>query len=177
MKKVSILFVATLIVTVWMAGSWIFFNSTAVGAQESDTPAVADSQKSASPDSAMDRGRDGHFKGRHGRHHKFFKKLNLSDAQKKQIRSIRDEERANMRPLKQKLREGRNELSDLRKSGPFDEPKVRAIAKGQADTLTDLIVAKERMKSRIYDVLTPDQRAKAEKMRESWKSRKKGPKS
>ena len=46
-----------------------------------------------------------------------------------------------------------------------------AIAKGQADILTELTVAKERMESRIYALLTPEQRAKAEEIRESWKTR------
>ena len=75
-----------------------------------------------------------------------------------------------MKPLVQQLKAGRDQLDALRKSGPFDEAKVRSIAKGQADTLIELIVAKERMKSRIYAVLTPEQRTKAEELRESWKS-------
>ncbi len=55
--------------------------------------------------------------------------------------------------------------------GQFDETKVRAIAKGQADTIADMIVAKERMKSRLFAVLTPEQRTKVEQMCEKWKAR------
>jgi Spy/CpxP family protein refolding chaperone len=84
--------------------------------------------------------------------------------------SIRLEERAKMKPLVQKLKAGRDELRALPK-GQFDEAKVRAIAKGQADTIADLIVAREHMKSRIYAVLTPEQRANVEQMREKWQSR------
>jgi Spy/CpxP family protein refolding chaperone len=74
-----------------------------------------------------------------------------------------------MKPLVLKLKAGREQLCALPK-GQFDEAKVRAIAKGQADIITELIVDKERMKSRIYAVLTPEQRTKVEQMREKWKS-------
>lgn len=174
MKKVSSLYVVTLLVTVWMAGSWLFLNSLAIGAPEPDTstPAAVTHQKAKSPDLAKDR-EFCNFKHRHGKG-KFLEKLGLTDAQKSQVSSIRDEERANIKPLVQKLREGRKELRELTKSGQFDEARVRAIAKAQADTITDLIVAKQRMRSKIYVVLTPEQRAKAEKMRESWKAEHKG---
>ncbi len=76
-----------------------------------------------------------------------------------------------MKPLVEKLKEARKEFRALTTAPTFDEAKVRSIAKGQSDTITELIVAKERMKSRIWGVLTPDQRAKAEKMRESWKAK------
>ncbi len=171
MKKASLVYVVTLLVTVWMAGSWLFLNSLAIAAQGADTsgPAVATHQKAKSPDSAEDK-EFCNFKHRHGKQ-QFLKKLGLTDAQKGQVRTIMDEERANIKPLVQKLRDGRKELRELGKSGRFDEAQVRAIAKGQADTITELIVAKQRMRSKIYEVLTPDQRAKAEKMRESWKDR------
>jgi Spy/CpxP family protein refolding chaperone len=84
--------------------------------------------------------------------------------------SIRLEERAKMKPLVQKLKAGRDQLRALPK-GQFDEAKVRVIAKEQANIITDLIVEKQRMKSRFYAVLTPEQRAKFEQMREKWKSR------
>ena len=100
----------------------------------------------------------------------FGRKLNLTDAQRKQMKTIVSEERPKMKPLFEQLKAGREQLDALIKSGPFDEAKVRSIAKAQADTLIDMIVAKERMKSQIYAVLTPEQRAKAEKLREAWKT-------
>ena len=95
----------------------------------------------------------------------------MTDEQKKEMFSIRLDERAKMKPLFQKLKDGRKQLIDVVKTGKFDEAKVRAIAKGQADIIADIIVEKARMKSRMYAVLTPEQRAKAEQMRESWKAR------
>ncbi len=177
MKRLLTGFTITLVAAVWMIGSWFFFNSIASGAQGSATPAVADVSKTGPQDTGAAKCEcghhwkhcHGHWKHHHGHHH-FWKKLNLTDAQKKEMFSIRLEERAKIKPLVQKLKEGRDQLRALPK-GQFDEAKVRAIAKGQADTITELIVEKQRMKSRIYAVLTPEQRAKVEQMREKWQSR------
>jgi Spy/CpxP family protein refolding chaperone len=178
MKKIFAGFAVTLVAAVWMAGSWFFFNSIAVGAQGSATHAVADVSKTGPKDESAAEGHcgkhwkgcHGHWKGCHG-HHRLWKKLKVTDAQKKEMFAIRLEERAKIKPLFQQLKAGRDQLNALRKSEPFDEAKVRSIAKGQADTLIEMIVVKERMKSRIFAVLTPEQRAKAQELRESWKAR------
>jgi Spy/CpxP family protein refolding chaperone len=174
MKRLLTGFTVTLVAVVWMTGSWFFFNSIGVGAQGSATPAFADVNKSDPPDTGAVEGKCGehwkhHHRGHHGHHH-LWKKLNLTDVQKKEMFSIRLEERAKMKPLFEQLKAGRDKLRALPK-GQFDEAKVRAIAKGQSDTFADIIVAKERMKSRMYAVLTPEQRTKAEQMREKWQSR------
>jgi protein CpxP len=183
MKKLLTGFAVTLVAVVWMTGSWFFFNSIAVGAQGSATPAVADTGKTGPKDEAAAEGHCGmhckHWKhhhghcGHHGHHgyHHLWKKLHLTDAQKTQIHTIISEERAKMKPLVQQLKAGRDQLIALRKSGAFDEAKVRSIAKGQADTIVELIVAREGMKSKVFAVLTPEQRTKAQELRESWKAR------
>jgi len=176
MKRVLTAFAVTLVAVVWMAGSWFFFNSIAIGAQGSATPAVADADKAAPKDEAAAKGHCGkhwqHWKHHghcHGHHH-LWKMLHITDAQKTQIHAIISEERAKMEPLFEQLKAGHKELKALRKSGTFDEAQVRSIAKGQADTIVELIVTKERMKSRVYAVLTPEQRTKAQELRESWKT-------
>ncbi len=173
MKRLLTAFTITFVAAVWMIGTWLFFNSIAVGAQQgSATPAVADVSKTGPQDADAAECESGHHWkhwGRHGHHH-LWKELNLTDAQKKEMFSIRLEERAKIKPLVQKLKAGRDQLRAL-PMGQFDEAKVRAVAKGQADIRTELIVEKQRMKSRIYGVLTQEQRAKVEQMREKWKSR------
>jgi protein CpxP len=174
MKRLLTGFTITLVAAVWMTGSWLFFNSIAAGAQGSATPGVADVSKTGPHDTDAAQCECGHHwkhhhMGHYGHHH-LWKELNLNDAQEKEMFSIRLDERAKMKPLVQKLNEGRDQLRALPR-GQFDEAKVRAIAKGQADIITELIVEKQRMKSRIYGVLTPEQRAKVEQMHEKWKSR------
>lgn len=164
MKRVLTVLAVVLVAAVWITASWFFFNSIAAGAEESNAPAVADLNNGNPADKHGEnlKGHDGH-KG-------LWKELNLTDEQRKQVRPIVKEERAKMKPLVQRLKAGRDQLNALRKSGPFDETKVRSIAKGQADTLTELILQRERMKSRIYELLTPEQRAKAEQLQKSSKA-------
>jgi protein CpxP len=172
MKRLFTGLAVTLVAAVWMTGSWFFFNSIAAGAQGSDTPAAIEAGKDNPHDVGSPAGKCEH----HKHHHfgfRFLEKLNLTDRQKDQVHSIINEERPKIKPLVQNLKAGRDQLSTLRKSGPFDEAKVRAVAKGQADILTELIVEKERVKSKIYAVLTPEQRARAEQLREEWKAQRK----
>jgi Spy/CpxP family protein refolding chaperone len=46
-------------------------------------------------------------------------------------------------------------------NGTFDEAQARTFANKQSQVMSNLIVEKQRTKSQIYSVLTPDQRQKA----------------
>ncbi len=87
--------------------------------------------------------------------------LNLNEAQQAQIKTIVNDEFANARPLLARLDENRRQLQAATADGQFDETQVRAIAAQQAQIMTELIVARERAKAKVFNVLTPDQRAKA----------------
>jgi periplasmic protein CpxP/Spy len=93
------------------------------------------------------------------------RRLDLSDAQQTQVRSILEAERPNVQPLVQQLLEGRRQMAAAEKDG-FDEAKVRTIAAQQAQNITELIVIKERVQSKVYQVLTPEQRTKFDQMRQ-----------
>ncbi|MDR3568924.1 MAG: Spy/CpxP family protein refolding chaperone [Syntrophobacteraceae bacterium] len=160
MKKIFIGFCIALVATVWMSGSSIFFNSIARSAEGVGAQAIAG-------EGCFCRHHGGHW--RH--HHHFWKMLDLTDNQKKEMFSIKLEERAKMKPLFQSLKTAREQLVALVKSGKFDEAKAKEIAKGQAAVLSDIIVDVARMHARMYAVLTPEQRAKLDKMHEQWKSR------
>ena len=159
MRKIFIGFSIVLLAAVWMSGSWVFFNSTALGAEGCGCPA------------GIEQGGFGHHHGGPWmHHHRFWKMLDLTDTQKKEMFSIKLDERAKMKPLIQSLKAGREQLVTLVLSGKFDEAKAHAIAKEQASTIENLIVAKARMHARLFSVLTPEQRAKLEKLRQEWKS-------
>jgi periplasmic protein CpxP/Spy len=100
--------------------------------------------------------------GRHGggmlRH--MSKELNLTADQQNQIKSIMQAERGKTKPLTLQLR--RNEQAQNASiNGTFDEARARAFAQKQTQIMSDLIVEKQRTKSQIYSVLTPEQRQKA----------------
>lgn len=96
----------------------------------------------------------------------FAKRLGLTEAQRDQIRSVMAAERPAMEPLVEQLAAGRKELRKATANGTFDEAQVRALAEKQAQTLSELIVARARVRSRVFAVLTPEQRAKALELRE-----------
>ena len=60
----------------------------------------------------------------------------------------------------QQLRQNQ-QAEDANVNGSFDENQARTFANKQTQLMTDLIVEKERMRSQVYAVLTPEQRQKA----------------
>jgi Spy/CpxP family protein refolding chaperone len=114
---------------------------------------------------------------RHGwRHHGAFahlaRELNLNDTQKSEIQSIWQAERPTIASLVRELNAENKEMDRTTAQGNLDEGKVQEIAGRQGATVAKLLVEKEKLRSRIYTtVLTPDQRAKADKLQERWHSR------
>lgn len=86
--------------------------------------------------------------------------LNLSDAQQAQIKDILAKEKPTLWPLMQQMAQSHHDLRQLEESGTFDEAKVRALASQQAQIMTELMVQKARIHSEMFQVLTPDQKAK-----------------
>jgi Spy/CpxP family protein refolding chaperone len=100
-----------------------------------------------------------------GRHNGFMlkhmaKQLNLTAAQKTQIKGIMADEKTKIMPMMQQLRQN-EQAENANVNGSFDENQARAFAGKQAQLMTDLIVEKERTRSQVYALLTPEQRQKA----------------
>lgn len=103
--------------------------------------------------------------GRHGGWmlHHMAKELNLTADQQAQIKSIFQAERTKVQPLMQQLRQN-EQAQNATVNGNFDEAQARAFASKQTQIMSDLIVEKQRTKSQIYAVLTPEQRQKAQQL-------------
>lgn len=91
--------------------------------------------------------------------------LELSEAQKKQIQSIVDEERGKARAQKEREFDLHEQLHQLEQAATFDEPAVQKVATSLASLQAERLVARARMHARITALLTPAQRTLAEKMR------------
>jgi periplasmic protein CpxP/Spy len=87
--------------------------------------------------------------------------LQLSDAQKAQVKQIRASEKPTIMPLMEQLHAKRQQLRELEQSGTFDEAKARTLAAEQSQILTNLTVERARIHSQIFNILTPEQKAKA----------------
>lgn len=103
----------------------------------------------------------GHHRGWMLKH--MAKELNLTDAQQTQIKGIMADGKTRTMPLQQQLRQ--NKLAENANiSGSFNETQARAFAGKQAQLMTDLMVEKQRTRSQVYAVLTPEQRQKAQQL-------------
>jgi Spy/CpxP family protein refolding chaperone len=92
--------------------------------------------------------------------------LNLTDAQKTQIKSIWAAERPTITPLLRDVLNDCDEMASANANGTFDEARTRAIAEKHAASVSQLLIERERLISKIYnEVLTPQQRVKAEQLR------------
>ena len=95
------------------------------------------------------------------------RKLDLSDTQKTQIQSMIQAERPNFEPLVKQLASQQQQMLAATRGGSFDQAQVKTLADEQAQTLADLIVVRERVIANVYkNVLTPEQRTKADTLRE-----------
>lgn len=91
------------------------------------------------------------------------RELNLTADQQAQIKGIMQAQRTKVQPLMQQLRQN-EQAENATINGTFDEAQARAFAGKQTQIMSDLIVEKERTKSQIYAVLTPEQRQKAQQL-------------
>jgi len=87
-------------------------------------------------------------------------RANLTEAQQTQIKGILADSRTRTKPLVEQLRQN-EQAQNAAANGAFDEAQARAFAGKQAQIMSDLIVERQRTKSQIYSVLTPDQRQKS----------------
>jgi Spy/CpxP family protein refolding chaperone len=92
------------------------------------------------------------------------KALGLSDAQATELKPFLDSERATLDALMKKVGDSHRQIQEATKDGHFDEAQVRALASAHAQAQVDLIVEQERVKAKIYNTLTPEQRTRAEQM-------------
>src|SRR5215204_5809706 len=120
----------------------------------------------------MNRGGFGGFGGRG--FERIAEKLNLSDEQRTQVKTILEDSKTRVKPLMDSLRESRKQAETLGTDGTFNEEQVNQIANSQLETMKQLFIEKEKTKAQIFAVLTPEQRAEAAKMKDQFKERFKG---
>jgi protein CpxP len=91
---------------------------------------------------------------------RFAEKLNLTDAQKEQMKQIAARHRESTRALREQGRSARRGGGfDAFGGGTFDEAAVRATAQARANARVEMQVARARMMSEMYAVLTPEQKS------------------
>ena len=109
---------------------------------------------------------------RHRGMERMARELNLTDAQKAQVKTIMQSQKATVRPLMQQLAENRAAMLNATASGAFDQAKVQQLAVQRSQIMSQLMVQKAQIHSQIYNqVLTSEQKAKADQMRQNQLAR------
>ena len=118
--------------------------------------------------------------GPHGPHGGFggpgmeFRGLDLTDAQKAQVKQIMSAERPAMKPLMQQEMQNHQQMTALVRSGSFEEGKAQAIATQEAQIHTQIAVERAKIDAQVYQLLTPEQKTKLaerEAKRAQWMQR------
>ncbi len=131
--------------------------------------AIAKSQTADSPPPPMhvhphEFGLDGHMM-------EFFaKQLDITDAQKTQMKAVLQKEHVTMKPLMQQVHQMDEQLKQY-VEGTFDEAKVQALVGQEAQTLVQVKVQETRIHNQLYQMLTPEQQAKLKELEANREAR------
>ena len=125
---------------------------------------------------AMHKGFGGH--GMHGQGAMMMlRRLDLTSDQQAKVKEIFEANKGTVQPLREQLKANHEKLASL--GGNFDEGQVTAIAKQQGELMSQMIVARQKVKSQIFAILTDDQKAKAaqlqQEIKQHFQNRIKGP--
>ena len=96
--------------------------------------------------------------------------LNLTDSQKVQARTIFQQARQSAEPIRQELRQNREKLSAAAKVSN-SEGDIQKLANEQGRLLGKLIAIRTEASAKFYQMLTPEQRVKADQMHEQFRQR------
>lgn len=111
---------------------------------------------------------DGAKKVRKGGHHRRggrgkgfgFRGLELTEAQKAQVKEITTASRAKLAPVREALRANRQKMQAATANGTFDEAAVTAAAGEAASLRAQMTVERLKVRSQIFGILTDEQKAK-----------------
>ncbi|HEU5403398.1 MAG TPA: Spy/CpxP family protein refolding chaperone [Terriglobales bacterium] len=99
-------------------------------------------------------------------------KLNLTDSQKAQVKTIWQGERPTVAALLKELSAEQKQMNAANVDANFDASKVQSITNSQAETIQKLLIERQKIESQIYvSVLMPEQRTKFDQLKQNFPER------
>jgi len=95
------------------------------------------------------------------------RELNLTDAQREQVKQIVDSRQQESRAIGERAMAAREALHAATTSPSFDEGLIRAKAAEVASIEADMAVTRARSFADVFQILTPDQQAKVKELNDS----------
>lgn len=100
-----------------------------------------------------------------------FRNLDLTDAQKEQIKQIHENHRQALAPIREQIRQKRQEMRQASEGGAFNESLVTQKLTEIAPLEAKLMAERHRLHQETMSVLTAEQKTKLEQQREQFKNR------
>jgi len=97
--------------------------------------------------------------------------LNLTDAQREQVREIRERFREQGKASSQRLREAADKQRQAIETLPVNETLITSATQDMTQAQVDVAIQEARLHAEVWSVLTPEQQAQATKLRAERKAR------
>jgi protein CpxP len=91
--------------------------------------------------------------------------LDLTDAQRQQVRDVMQRHREEMQEVGRRLRAAYDAQRNAIETMPLNEALVRSTSQELAAAQTDMAILQARMHSEVFSLLTPEQQAKAKELK------------
>jgi protein CpxP len=91
--------------------------------------------------------------------------LDLTEQQRQQVAAIHEQNREAGQAAAEKLRAAHDAQRAAVTAVPFDENAIRTTTAALAAAMTEQALLQARIHAQVYEILTPEQRAKAEELR------------
>jgi protein CpxP len=137
-----------------LAGSLLAAGALAAGAASISIATAADEPAATTPPAG---GHGGWHHHRHGHGHWMLAKLNLTDAQKAQVKTIMTAAGPQMKSLHQQMRANSLKLSQTAPNDPNYAGMVAEVSQANASLHAQMITQREQVRAGVFKVLTPAQ--------------------
>jgi protein CpxP len=83
--------------------------------------------------------------------------IDLTDAQREQVRSIMDSHQAEFRQVHEKVREAHRAFAEATHAEPIDEAAIRTRSTAVANAMADEAVLRAKLRAEVFAILTAEQ--------------------
>jgi protein CpxP len=98
-------------------------------------------------------------------------RLDLSETQRQQVQEVAERYRADTRAAVDRIQAARDEQRKAVETVPLNEGQIRATTQALAEAQTELALQQARMRSEIFQLLTPEQQAEAQRLQQLRQTR------
>lgn len=96
---------------------------------------------------------------------KVFERLNLTEAQKQKIESLREKQHSDSQQYQEQMQSLHEQMRAIVEAGSFDEAAARALIAKESQAMSELNLIRVRTDNAVHNTLTAEQKAKLDELR------------